>query len=123
MAAATIVAVGTNGWVDPGRGMYVGPVASTETLLANGTAVANRLKYTTSMLYASAVGNTNTHASGITSIKGVFVMSSDVDAVNAPAVSWDTAGVLTFAMGAGSWTGWILLVLDDPTAQFGKPSL
>lgn len=101
---------------------YGGIVASTETLLANGT-LQDLRNLTQHVLRFSSIANTNTHASGLANIKAIFVKSDDVDAVNAPAVHWDANGLLTFAMGASTWAGELLVCCDDPRFEQGKRQL
>lgn len=101
---------------------YGGAVSSTQTLAANGE-LLSILPWTQHVLRFSSVANTNTHATGIKNIKMVWVKSDDVDAVNAPAVHWDANGLLTFAMGASTWAGDMLVFVDDPQFEHGSKRL
>ena len=117
MAAKTPTAAGSANYIDRIRGLQVGPIATGEAYLANGTTSSERNSYITELYYFSDIDDGDTWASGIRGIKSAFWQGEDAstDAVNVSPT--DAAGNLFFESNSiDNLSGWVLLFIDPVVA-------
>ena len=116
MAVITPVAAGTDGFVDPIRGVYTGTVGPDEGILTEGVRKFDRQNYTTEIYYFSAVADDDTWASGIAGLQAVFfAVSEGQDVADATSAHIDNdANDIRFKVeGAATSTGWLLALIDS----------
>jgi len=120
MAAKTPVSYGTAGWVDPILGAYVGPIATSEDYLTDGTYDPfARSKYTQREVFFSDIDDGDTWASGLPIVKCYWC--GDEGVADACQASADANGLVTFeTVSTSNISGFLLMLLDDPDGRYGK---
>ena len=120
MAAKTPVSVGTAGYVDPVRGLYVGPLADDEQYLDEGSYITHRRQLVHRVLYFADIDDGDTWASGIPNILACAWQGNDAaadnDVVQATAAA---SGTVTFRAEASNSKGWLHLFIDDKSGKYG----
>jgi hypothetical protein len=117
MAAKTPTVAGSANYIDAIRGLQIGPIATSEAYLANGSVSQDRNSFITELYYFSNIDDGDTWASGINGIKAAFWQgeTAATDAVNVSVT--DAAGNLFFETNSVSdLSGWVLLFIDPVVA-------
>lgn len=122
MPAQTPATSATAGYVDPIRGLYTGPVALTETVLANATRISDRSKLRTKLVYFSgAVSDGDTYAAP-SGVKAVFTSENDPNGATHCNATITSGSTVTFDC-TGNVTGiWLLMFIDSDDPAQGLPS-